>query len=183
MRFRRFRFFCFRTCIRREFSTSTIILNNATIFESIFVMIARKHIQESDINNDVSLFIDKRQFRCQAMTMIFDIWIHSLSNNDDNFRCLNSFIVLSWIFARLQMRQKLIIFDSSFRQWQTKMKNILWHNDRLYVSSNQKRNIYRIRILIELSIWNAFDRTIDVKRIWSISMFILKSIRKYCKSN
>ena len=52
MRFRRFRF-CSRTCIRREFSTNTIILNSATIFESILMkMTTRKHVHEFDVNND-----------------------------------------------------------------------------------------------------------------------------------
>ena len=78
VRYRRSRSFCSRTCIRREHSTSTIILNSATILESIFVMTARKHIQEFDINNDVSLFTDKRQFRCQAMTTTLDVWTRSL---------------------------------------------------------------------------------------------------------
>ena len=68
MRFRRRRF-CFRKCIKREFSKSTIILNNATIFESILMkIIMQKHVHEFDVNND------------------------------DDFQCLNSFIDVNFVY-------------------------------------------------------------------------------------
>ena len=80
VRYRRFRFFCSSNVHQTWSSLNTIILNNATIFESIFMkMITQKHIYELDINNDVSLFIDKRQSRCQTMTTTLDIWIRSLA--------------------------------------------------------------------------------------------------------
>ena len=95
VRIRRSRF-CSRTCTRRGHPTSTVVLNSATILESAFMKVAtQKHIQEPDISNDVSLFIDKRQSRCQVMTTALDIWTRPLSSNDDDSRYLNPFISVS----------------------------------------------------------------------------------------
>ena len=147
VRYRRIRSFCFRTCIRRELSTNTVIMNNATILESIFVMIARKHIQEFDINNDVSLFIDKRQFRCQTMTTIFDIWIRLLSNNDDDSRYLNSFISVNLVCnCETKINYYWYITFALTLKKTLLLQNNFWSNHRYETH------------LIEQLMWNVFDR-------------------------
>ena len=93
----------------------TLILNNATIFESIDKIIARKHIQKYDVAYDDKI-ID-----------IFVELIRSLLNQDS---------------CAIQVKQKLVISDMSRRHWVDE-KEILWHDDCLYVSSNLRKNVIK----------------------------------------
>ena len=107
----------------------------------------------------------------------FDSWddwtetysrIWSKVSNDEDSRCLNSFIVKQWrrfsMFEfvhccksrAIQMKQKLIIFDMSRRHWHDE-KRVLWHDSCLYVSSNliEKSSFVQNNFLIEHLMWNA----------------------------
>ena len=151
-------------------SLSTIILNNATILESILLkIITRKHIQEFDINNDVSLFNDKRQFRCQAMTTIFDIWIRSLYCRE---------------FCAITDETKINYFWFVISTKQTKTK----YCDTMIACTFDQQN----EIFVEFEFWSNYRcETHLIEHCWYkthlIKHFdvkrILKSIRKYCNSN
>ena len=93
----------------------TLVLNSATIFESIDKMTARKHIQKHDVAYD-----DK-------ITDTLVELIRSLLNQDS---------------CAIQVRQKLIISDMSRRHWIDERK-ILWHDDCLYVSSNLRKDVIK----------------------------------------
>ena len=90
-------------------------MNNATIFESIDEMIARKHIHEHD-----AIYDDK-------ITDNFVELIRSLLKKDS---------------CAIQVKQKLITFEKSHSFWKDE-KEILWHDDCLYVSSNLKKNVIK----------------------------------------
>ena len=79
----------------------TLVLNSATILESINEMIARKHIQKHNATYDDKI-ID-----------IFVELIRSLLNQD---------------LCAIQVRQKLVISDMSRRHWIDERK-VLWHDD------------------------------------------------------
>ena len=93
----------------------TLILNNATIFESIDEMTTRKHIHEHN-----AIYDDK----------IIDNLVELIRS------------LLKKNSCAIQVRQKLIIFEKSHSSWKNE-REILWHDDCLYVSSNLRKNVIK----------------------------------------
>ena len=93
----------------------TLILNSATIFESIDEIIARKYIHEHD-----AIYNDK----------IIDNFVELIRS------------LLKKNSCAIQMRQKLTTFEKSHSSWKNE-KEILWHDDCLYVSFNLRKNVIK----------------------------------------
>ena len=110
-------FFDFQECASNVIidEWKTLILSNATIFESIDKMIARKHIQKHDVAYD-----DK----------IIDILVELIRS------------LLNQNSCAIQVRQKLVTFDMSRRHWIDE-KKVLWHDDCLYVSSSLREDVIK----------------------------------------
>ena len=148
--------------------------------------VANKESEENSSSNDFfdvfdcasNVIVDEYNSTDNARILEFDSWddwaetysrIWSKISNDDDFRCLNSFIVKQWRrlsmfelvhcckFRAIQVRQKLVTFDMSRRHWHDE-KRILWHDNYLYVSSNliEKTSFVQNNSLIEHLMWNAF---------------------------
>ena len=90
------------------------MLSSATIFESIFAMIARKHIHKHDAAYEFDETIDTIVDR-----------IRSLLTEDS---------------CATQVRQKLATFDTSFRHWHDE-NEVLWHESCLYVLSSLRDDV------------------------------------------
>ena len=93
----------------------TIVLSNATIFESINVMIARKHIHEHDATYD-----DK----------IADNLVELIRS------------LLKQNSCAVQMRQKLATSEKSHSHWHDE-REILWHERCLYVPPSLRENVIK----------------------------------------
>ena len=119
-----------------------IVLNSASVSRSINEMIARKHIQEDKAYDDTILKI------------LFEL-IRSLLKEDS---------------YAMQMRQKLITSEMSLQYWQDE-KEVLWHDECLYISSSLRENV------IKVNHDNSLIEHFDVKRILELIQ------RKYYWSN
>ena len=93
----------------------TLVLSSATIFESIDEMTARKHIHEHD-----AVYDDK-------ITDSLVELIRSLLKKDS---------------CAIQVRQKLVTSEKSHSSWRNE-KEVLWHDDCLYVSSSLRKNVIK----------------------------------------
>ena len=93
----------------------TLVLNSATIFESIDEMIARKHIHEHD-----AIYDDKITDNSVEL-------IRSLLKKDS---------------CAIQVRQKLATSKKSHSSWRDE-EEVLWHDDCLYVSSSLRKNVIK----------------------------------------
>ena len=108
------------------------------------------------------------------------IFTNLISNNDDDFRCMNSFIVKamttiksltilsSWFvhchkFRAIQVRQELVTSGMSRRHWHDEKELLL-----VRLVESYRKNVAHARRIS--------GRALGARRI-------LKSIRKYCKSN
>ena len=93
----------------------TLILNSATILESINEMTTRKHIHEHDATYDDKIIDNLVEL------------IRSLLEQDS---------------CAIQMRQKLAILERSHSHWHDEGK-VLWHEKCLYVSPNLRKNVIK----------------------------------------
>ena len=119
------------------------MLSSATVNQSIDETTARKHIQQHDTIYVIDEIIDKIAERIRSL----------LIENS----------------CAMQVRQKLIIFDTIYSHWKNE-DEILWHDECVYVSSSFRENVIRVNhdnFLIEHFEMKRILKLIRRKYYWS----------------